>query len=302
MGCDVTDSFCSCLCAFASDAKLSEEFRLYIVMDQEIASRAAEQSSLQENQVIAILGQDENGDTVQVEVLNQAELRGVLGHKDSILYSDHKEMEGLVTITEDIQIEMETPDGSVQSITVPASSLTEAGTISTMSNTKMHGVGGSRRRQYSGRGGSLATPVKRNCGNSVSVASRLAGNQDTVDEGNVALSFHEWLGSVTERINQTMHYQFDGHPEPLVFHAPQVSFSNNSDSSGNLNLKVFFDCLRERISMGSKKKRLPNSTTAFVRKDALPLGTFTKYTWSINNVLHVKQIFDTPHLPLEVTR
>ena len=54
--------------------------------------------------------------------------------------------------------------------------------------------------------------------------------------------------------------------------------------------------------MGSRKKRLPNSTTAFVRKDALPLGTFTKYTWSINNVLHVKQIFDTPHLPLEVTR
>jgi len=87
-------------------------------------------------------------------------------------------------------------------------------------------------------------------------------------------------------INQTMHYQFDGHPEPLVFHAPQV----------------FFDCLRERISMGSKKKRLPNSTTAFVRKDALPLGTFTKYTWAINNVLHVKQIFDTQHFPLEVTR
>ena len=65
---------------------------------------------------------------------------------------------------------------------------------------------------------------------------------------------------------------------------------------------MFFDCLRERISVGSKKKRLPNSTTAFVRKDALPLGTFTKYTWAIANILHVKQIFDTPNLPLEVTR
>ena len=54
--------------------------------------------------------------------------------------------------------------------------------------------------------------------------------------------------------------------------------------------------------MGSKKKRLPNSTTAFVRKDALPLGTFTKYTWAIVNILHVKQIFDTPNLALEVTR
>lgn len=36
-----------------------------------------------------------------------------------------------------------------------------------------------------------------------------------------------------------------GKPEPLVFHVPQA----------------FFDALQQRISMGSKKKRLPNSTT-----------------------------------------
>jgi hypothetical protein len=35
-----------------------------------------------------------------------------------------------------------------------------------------------------------------------------------------------------------------------VFHAPQT----------------FFDCLLERISMGRKKKRLPNTTTTFIRK------------------------------------
>jgi hypothetical protein len=35
-----------------------------------------------------------------------------------------------------------------------------------------------------------------------------------------------------------------------VFHAPQP----------------FFDCLQERISLGSKKKRLPNTTTTFIRK------------------------------------
>jgi hypothetical protein len=35
-----------------------------------------------------------------------------------------------------------------------------------------------------------------------------------------------------------------------VFHAPQA----------------FFDCLLERISLGSKKKRLPNTTTTFIRK------------------------------------
>ena len=68
-----------------------------------------------------------------------------------------------------------------------------------------------------------------------------------------------------------------GNPEPLVFHAPQV----------------FFDCLQQRISSGNRKKRLPNYTTGFVRKDALPLGMFTKYTWHITNILQVKQIFDT---------
>jgi len=74
------------------------------------------------------------------------------------------------------------------------------------------------------------------------------------------------------------HCYSSGNPDPLVFHAPQV----------------FFECLQQRISVGSKKKRLPNFTTGFVRKDALPLGTFTKYTWHITNLLHVKQIFDTP--------
>ncbi|XP_041370931.1 uncharacterized protein C2orf42-like isoform X2 [Gigantopelta aegis] len=107
-----------------------------------------------------------------------------------------------------------------------------------------------------------------------------------LDEGATGITFHEWLASVTERINQTMHYQFDGNPDPLVFHAPQV----------------FFDCLQQRISSGSRKKRLPNYTTGFVRKDALPLGTFTKYTWHMTNILHVKQIFDTVEMPLEITR
>ncbi|XP_071077640.1 uncharacterized protein C2orf42 homolog isoform X2 [Desmodus rotundus] len=108
----------------------------------------------------------------------------------------------------------------------------------------------------------------------------------SLDEAQVTLSFQDWLASVTERIHQTMHYQFDGKPEPLVFHIPQS----------------FFDALQQRISIGSTKKRLPNSTTAFVRKDALPLGTFSKYTWHITNILQVKQILDTPEMPLEITR
>ncbi|KAL6254373.1 hypothetical protein P5V15_014420 [Pogonomyrmex californicus] len=109
---------------------------------------------------------------------------------------------------------------------------------------------------------------------------------DYLDETSTNLPFIKWLASITERINQTMHFQFDGKPDPLVFHVPQI----------------FFDCLRERISCGGKKKRLPNSTTAFVRKDGVPLGTFTKYTWQITNILHVKSIFETPYIPLEITR
>uniref|UniRef100_A0A8C5M2B5 Chromosome 2 open reading frame 42 n=1 Tax=Leptobrachium leishanense TaxID=445787 RepID=A0A8C5M2B5_9ANUR len=120
---------------------------------------------------------------------------------------------------------------------------------------------------------------------STSAVKRQGCNQ-LMDESQVSLSFQEWLASVTERIHQTMHYQFDGKPEPLVFHIPQS----------------FFDALQQRLSMGSPRKRLPNNTTAFVRKDALPLGTFTKYTWLITNILHVKQIFDTPQMPLEITR
>ncbi|KAM4678038.1 uncharacterized protein C2orf42 homolog [Discoglossus pictus] len=112
------------------------------------------------------------------------------------------------------------------------------------------------------------------------------GCNQLLDESLVSLSFQEWLTSVTERIHQTMHYQFDGKPEPLVFHIPQA----------------FFDALQQRISMGNTRKRLPNCTTAFVRKDALPLGTFSKYTWHITNILQVKQIFDTIEMPLEITR
>uniref|UniRef100_A0A671S4Q5 Chromosome 2 open reading frame 42 n=1 Tax=Sinocyclocheilus anshuiensis TaxID=1608454 RepID=A0A671S4Q5_9TELE len=112
------------------------------------------------------------------------------------------------------------------------------------------------------------------------------GLSQPVDETHVSLGFQQWLASVTERIHQTMHFQFDGKPEPLVFHIPQA----------------FFNALQQRLSLGSKKRRLPNYTTTFVRNDALPLGSFTKYTWHITNLMHVKRIFDTPELPLELTQ
>lgn len=47
---------------------------------------------------------------------------------------------------------------------------------------------------------------------------------ETTDENTAGLPFISWLASVTERINQTMHFQFSGKPEPLTFLIPQVSF------------------------------------------------------------------------------
>ncbi|XP_045923719.1 uncharacterized protein C2orf42 homolog [Micropterus dolomieu] len=114
----------------------------------------------------------------------------------------------------------------------------------------------------------------------------LSGSTQVVDECTVTMGFHQWLAGVTERIHQTMHYQFDGKPQPLVYHIPQE----------------FFNALQHRLSLGSKKKRLPNFTTAFVRNDGLPLGSFSKYTWHITNLMQLKRIFDTPELPLELSQ
>lgn len=70
---------------------------------------------------------------------------------------------------------------------------------------------------------------------------------------------------------------FPGSPDSLVFHVPQK----------------FFDILQQRISFGLKKKRLPNTVVAYTRKTSIPVGVFSKYTWCITNILHVKRIFDT---------
>lgn len=45
---------------------------------------------------------------------------------------------------------------------------------------------------------------------SQSPAKKLATINTPVDENELTLTFHEWLASVTDRINQSMHYQFDG--------------------------------------------------------------------------------------------
>lgn len=42
------------------------------------------------------------------------------------------------------------------------------------------------------------------------------GGSQAVDERMVLMGFQQWLAGVTERIHQTMHYQFDGKAEVCV--------------------------------------------------------------------------------------
>ena len=120
----------------------------------------------------------------------------------------------------------------------------------------------------------------------IAMNTRRLIDRGILNESDIKVSFVDWLSSVTELINHTMHFQLNGHPEPLTFKIPQS----------------YFDCLQQRIATGLRKKRLPNVTTVFTRKDFPPFGTFTKYTYCITNIIHVKQIFDTAQVPLEITQ
>lgn len=99
----------------------------------------------------------------------------------------------------------------------------------------------------------------------------------TDDSANLML-FEQWLSSVTERINQTMHFGMPGTPDPLVYQIPHS----------------FFDCLRDKIAAFGRKKRMPCKTEVFQKRDRPPFATLTRYTWNLDNAGLVKQIFDTP--------
>ncbi|KAL3863632.1 hypothetical protein ACJMK2_005382 [Sinanodonta woodiana] len=229
--------FYACICAFASDEKLAEEFSFYINLDMNVTSPPSPETQL----VTIYQPADDTGEVSDTPTLE-------------------------VVVTEDMlepAIKRKRKDEIVQA----------SNALLTLQDANLNVI--SKR---------IPSPTKSQLPKQLQPPKKIANTP--VDETEVATSFHQWLTSVTERINQTMHYQFDGNPDPLVFHAPQC----------------FFECLQQRISSGNRKKRLPNFTTAFVRKDALPLGTFTKYTWHITNIIHVKQIFDTPELSLDITR
>ena len=300
--------FYACVGAFASDEKLSEEFAHYVDM-----CCAPPTPSREERQLFSILnetlgvGVDSGGHSCDVKVVLQDEpllqSASISVAEDGTITQVHElgdiqihplDADGITYSTADIVDILPKIDSAIPQLQVKlkrkrddsgnevlvASEGTAEGSSHILCNPKTRNIGGAVR----GTGSQRQTAPERK-----SVTNTAFKKQDPPDENNSNLSFIQWLASVTERINQTMHFQFSGDPDPLVFHVPQV----------------FFDCLRERMSTPhglNKKKRLPNTTSAFVRKDSVPLGIFTKYTWRITSVLFVKRIFDTALMPLEIIR
>ncbi|KAH9503249.1 hypothetical protein Btru_068557 [Bulinus truncatus] len=255
--------FYACICAFASDDKLAEEFSHYINLDQITAISP-------DRQVLAMYQQVEDGLTVTSDTDT---MEVIISEDDLLVPAPDKKVKkedslaaqassALLTLQEQKQLPT-----TVNLYTQQSSPVKET----------THSIQFQFHQQQQSGGQQAVSKYH---------ATKKLSYQTTVDEYSTSLSFQQWLASVTERINQTMHYGFSGNPDPLVFHAPQV----------------FFDCLQQRISAGSRKKRLPNFTTSFVRKEALPLGTFTKYTWHITNIAQVKQIFDSQEITLDLTR
>ncbi|XP_076387540.1 uncharacterized protein C2orf42 isoform X2 [Megachile rotundata] len=349
--------FYACICAFASDTKLAEEFSYYINLDQNDLSIPKPLSTvLQNNEQDRIVGIDLDGltthdtdthllifrdDTLTVQSLdgNRLDLDSmnldstILPHNivenlevecDRSLLEDNNIIPQVHSLEVINQGGVQVSGNSVKIIDNHASidskynmlnnnvhnmklidtnhvkmvdknvlvSYDTGNITTTENNTSQQPISTKRKRNDKPTStniinlNNLNSIEPRKAKTKLHVVKKYQNPCEDLDEANINLPFIKWLASITERINQTMHFQFDGKPDPLVFHVPQI----------------FFDCLRERISCGGKKKRLPNSTTAFVRKDGVPLGTFTKYTWQITNILHVKSIFETPLIPLEITR
>ncbi|XP_073970212.1 uncharacterized protein C2orf42 homolog isoform X2 [Rhodnius prolixus] len=260
----------SCIVAFASNDKCLEEFGSFIMKERAPESFTLDLNSSAEeeqNHFVAILESEIGHDSVE----------SVLP-KDMMLPDISQDFDRLTTVVEDITHELETglDHQALESVIIKADEIPLKQEELSKSQKRKRGT-------TNKQGDSGKKFLKKD------LRKQLHISDEAVDESKVQMTFIEWLASVTERINQTMHFQFDGKPEPLVFHAPHA----------------FFDCFLERLMAPSvivRRKRLPNLVTTFTRKNAPPLGTFYNYTWHISNILHAKAIFDTPLMLLNVKR
>ncbi len=257
--------FYSCIAAFSGDANLSKEFSRFISDDQVVASM---------QQVIAILG-DADNTSIKVEVMGDDNLdlfptapgsdQKTSNEADDLEHSFRIEMEavGVASSTKDEYDHNILPDVDILTSSVGATSPTHP---SKRNRDEL-------KTEFDGLFHQLSPTSVTPIGGSLLTTSFLT-----------AL---DWLSSVTEQINMTMHYGMSGYPDPLNFLIPVT----------------FFNFLMDRITNGTtQKKRLPNSTQSIVRSEKPPLGSFTKYTWLLTNIFQLKKVFDTPQVALDVSR
>lgn len=213
--------FYACLCAFASDPKLTEEFACYLNSElfsfQSIPKNNSLPLSL-DNQLSLILESDPNEYcNIEIEVLNEQGFLGVPNLPISEIIPPHVQVHDLqvnpngeVTIIgiNDDAIQFSDLPESFESITEPMdlnSSFEVMAEKMTVQKNK---------KKIKSKVVKELAPKKK---------SPPKKKDNVGEEKRTQMSFLQWLTSVTERINQTMHYQFNGKPEALIFHIPQVS-------------------------------------------------------------------------------
>lgn len=286
--------FYACILAFISDEKFMNEFSYHIQASNVLSVSLDSLDELTERQLV-----------VHFEVLPQ------VSDENDLLCGDVRVLESLVLPSDDGSAHFNDDPSTNVNLSLPVS-INMSELLNSSLETQVtcgNAVGGGTDGSIQIKRGKVKIPaLKRQLPAKVCASAALAAAEVTSslllhcngvggggssfkkvlpsDENLTLLCFENWLASVTERINQTMHFQMVGSPDPLVYQIPHS----------------FFECLRERISSGARKKRLPNTTTVFQRKDAPPFSALTKYTWHLNNPVHVKHIFDTPLVSLELTR
>jgi hypothetical protein len=104
-----------------------------------------------------------------------------------------------------------------------------------------------------------------------------------IEETQVSLSFQQWLASVTERINQTMHYQFDGKVLLLLFLLLLLS---------NAFCFCFFFCVVLCVCVSRVLVHLCEKNTENFSEDfyvIISLGLAVFLSPSVSNLFHLLQ-------------
>ncbi|XP_067007754.1 uncharacterized protein C2orf42 isoform X2 [Anabrus simplex] len=235
--------FYACICAFASDRKLTEEFAYYINLDKPIViPTSLSPTSEEHQQLVAILNEETGSCEVEVEVLPDEaallEATGITVSDDGSLHQVHG-LEVMSTDPVEVQIHEMDPTGLSFGTVADTAIMSEPSPPMELLSIKRK-----REDQTILSLPEIVSGIKKsagvvNCGNSnkKSLSSIGLKKQEPADENTVNTTFIQWLASVTERINQTMHFQFSGKPDPLVFHVPQMpleitrSFVENRDGT-----------------------------------------------------------------------